>query len=140
MASTKDSVLAHCIDAAIIHEQGGIEAAVEKYGAEGRAALEVVGVEGGGEGNAEGVARSGIHRVLGGSDAGGRAGRVLDHGVPALLGRERAAGVSAAGEFRELWPEFETPNEFARKLVTHLDDRTAKKDAAALPMKLEGAV
>jgi hypothetical protein len=39
-------------------------------------------------------------------------------------------------EFRELWPEFETPNELARQLVKHLD---AKKptNIAALPMKLQ---
>ncbi len=32
MAATRDSVLAHCIARAVVHEQGGIEAAVEKYG------------------------------------------------------------------------------------------------------------
>jgi hypothetical protein len=39
-------------------------------------------------------------------------------------------------EFRELWPEYDTPNELARQLLDQLD---AKKPAnvAALPMKLQ---
>jgi hypothetical protein len=32
VAKTKDSILAHCISRAVIQEQGGLEAAVEKYG------------------------------------------------------------------------------------------------------------
>jgi hypothetical protein len=39
-------------------------------------------------------------------------------------------------EFRELWPEYDTPNELARQLLDQLD---AKKptNVAALPMKLQ---
>jgi hypothetical protein len=40
-------------------------------------------------------------------------------------------------EFRELWPEFKTPNELARQIVNQVDARIAKKDAAKLPMTLE---
>lgn len=40
-------------------------------------------------------------------------------------------------EFRELWPEYETPNELARQLVKYLDGRIGKLDAASLPMKLQ---
>jgi hypothetical protein len=39
-------------------------------------------------------------------------------------------------EFRELWPEFETPNELAREIVKHLDANTSKADIATLPMRL----
>jgi hypothetical protein len=39
-------------------------------------------------------------------------------------------------EFRELWPEFDNPNEFAQQIVKHLDARTARRDAARLPMTL----
>jgi hypothetical protein len=39
-------------------------------------------------------------------------------------------------EFRELWPEFETPNELARKLVSQLDaERPA--NVARLPMSVQ---
>jgi len=40
-------------------------------------------------------------------------------------------------EFRELWPEFETPNELAAQIVKRADGRIAKKDAAQLPMTLQ---
>jgi hypothetical protein len=40
------------------------------------------------------------------------------------------------GEFRELWPEFETPNELAREIVKYLDAKTSPRDIATLPMRL----
>ena len=39
-------------------------------------------------------------------------------------------------EFRELWPEFETPNELARQIVKHVDKKINKRDVATLPMRL----
>jgi hypothetical protein len=40
-------------------------------------------------------------------------------------------------EFRELWPEFENPNELARQIVKHVDERTSKRDIASLPARLQ---
>lgn len=40
-------------------------------------------------------------------------------------------------EFRELWPEFENPNELARQIVKHVDGRTSKRDVASLPSRLQ---
>lgn len=40
-------------------------------------------------------------------------------------------------EFRELWPEFETPNDLAREVVKLLDRKISKRDAASLPLKLQ---
>jgi len=39
-------------------------------------------------------------------------------------------------EFRELWPEFDTPNELARVVVKKIDERMSKKEAMRLPMTL----
>lgn len=39
-------------------------------------------------------------------------------------------------EFRELWPEFETPNELARVIGKKIDEKMSKKDAMRLPMTL----
>ena len=39
-------------------------------------------------------------------------------------------------EFRELWPEFETPNELASALVKYLDKKISRTDVATLPMRL----
>jgi hypothetical protein len=40
-------------------------------------------------------------------------------------------------EFRELWREFETPNEIARQIVRKLDERVNAHDIATLPTKLQ---
>ena len=53
-----------------------------------------------------------------------------DHGVPAVLERERAEGVPPLrSEFRELWPEFETPNELARQIVKQLASMSGTRAA-----------
>ena len=50
---------------------------------------------------------------------------------------ERAA-YRVQKEFRELWPEFETPNEIARQLVKQIDaNKATKKDVASLAMTLQ---
>ena len=40
-------------------------------------------------------------------------------------------------EFRELWPEFETPNELARQIVKYWTRRLSKREIAALPTTLQ---
>jgi hypothetical protein len=39
-------------------------------------------------------------------------------------------------EFRELWPEFDTPNELARQLVKYIEAKQPK-NFAALPMQVQ---
>jgi hypothetical protein len=39
-------------------------------------------------------------------------------------------------EFRELWPEFDTPDELARQLISQLDASTSARDVPMLPMRL----
>ena len=39
-------------------------------------------------------------------------------------------------EFRELWPEYETPNELASQIVKHLDPKISARDAMSLPTRL----
>jgi hypothetical protein len=39
-------------------------------------------------------------------------------------------------EFRELWPEFDTPNELARQLVRYIEAKKPK-NFAALPMQVQ---
>jgi hypothetical protein len=42
------------------------------------------------------------------------------------------------GEFRELWPELDTPNELASQIIKHLDGKLAsKREVAALPLQLQ---
>jgi hypothetical protein len=39
-------------------------------------------------------------------------------------------------EFRELWPEFDTPNDLGRQLVKQFNTRLAKKEVTKLPLIL----
>ncbi len=39
-------------------------------------------------------------------------------------------------EFRELWPEYETPNELSLQIAKHLDPKTSVRDAMTLPSKI----
>jgi hypothetical protein len=40
------------------------------------------------------------------------------------------------GEFRELWPEFETPNELARQIVKYVDAHMEKPEKGRLPLSV----
>lgn len=40
-------------------------------------------------------------------------------------------------EFRELWSEYETPDEIAQTIAKQLDARVSVKEAAKLPMRIE---
>ena len=40
-------------------------------------------------------------------------------------------------EFRELWPEFENPNELAKQIVKQIDRKMDKKAAAKMPLTLQ---
>jgi len=39
-------------------------------------------------------------------------------------------------EFRELWPEFETPNELARQIIRYSESKLDASDVAKLPTSL----
>ena len=40
------------------------------------------------------------------------------------------------GEFRELWPEYETPNEFAQKMKGQVDPSAGQAQIAMLPTRI----
>ena len=132
----RDSLLAHCIARAVIADQGGIEAATEKYGPK-----------------AERMSKWTASRAV--VKATGKASRVagfmvmwaaamLDEGVDEYSITEyqrywnegERQTYRLQSEFRELWPEFETPNEFARQMVGQLDPKMSKVQIAMLPTRL----
>jgi hypothetical protein len=39
-------------------------------------------------------------------------------------------------DFRDLWPEFETPNELAAEVVRQIDKRTGPRDAGSLATRV----
>ena len=132
----RDTLLAHCIARAVIHDQGGIDAAVERYGP-----------------RAERLSKWGALRAA--ARVTPKASRVAAFIVMwAVAMRDEAVdeltishyqrywnlserqAYREQSEFRDLWPELETPNELARQLVDALDAKLSKRQIATLPNSL----
>lgn len=131
-----DSLLAHCIARAVIADQGGIEAATEKYGPKAERLSKWAASK------AVVKATNKASRVAGFMVMWAAA--MLDEGVDEFSITEyqrywnegERQTYRLQGEFRELWPEFETPNEFARQMVGQLDPKMSKVQIAMLPTRL----
>jgi hypothetical protein len=128
-----DTLLGHCIARAVIDDAGGEVAAREKYGddaaalaAQGkwrqvRLLLKVTP-------KASRVAGFVVLWALAMKDEGKDSYTISEY-QRYYSENERKAYRDQA-EFRELWPEFETPNELAGQIVPHL---RGKVDATKLP-------
>ena len=57
-----------------------------------------------------------------------------------LLGAGEDANSRAVVRFRQLWPEYETPDELARLVLDQLAGRVSKREAASLPLKVQVAI
>lgn len=132
----RDSLLAHCIARAVAAEEGGFEAVATKYGSK-----------------AERLPRWSAMRL--GVKVTPKASRVAGFIVQwAIAMREEARdefsiteyqrhwsenerqAYRLQKEFRELWPEYETPNELAVQIAKRLDPKTTARDAMTLPTKI----
>lgn len=136
-AKRKDTLLAHCVARAMVADQGGEEAAVARFGSK-----------------AERLTKWDAFRL--GLKVTPRASRVAGFVIcwAIAMREERQDEYSITeyqrywnenerqayrlqADFRELWPEYETPNELARQVVKHLDARVAARDAGSLAMRLQ---
>ena len=123
----KDSLLAHCLARAVIHEQGGLEAAAAKYGPKAerlskwRATATAVKVT------------PKASRVAGFVVLWATAMRIEELDSFSITEYQRYWNESERQayrrqvEFRELWPEYETPNELAGQIVAYLRKRGEAK-------------
>lgn len=135
----KDSILAHCLTRALVHNEGGPEATLEKFGRD-------VEVKKWAAVKAAAKATPLASRVAGfivqwaiAMKIDGKDEYSITEYQRFWLENERKA-YRLQAEFRDLWPEFETPNELAAQIVKYVDSRMAKKDMATLPLRLEVAV
>jgi hypothetical protein len=132
----RDSLLAHCIARGIIADQGGVEAATEKYRPHAQRISKWTGVKV-------------VAKVT--PKASRVAGFIVMWAVAMILEERDEYSITEyerywnegerqtyrlQKEFRELWPEYETPNDLALQIVKHVDKKINKRDVAALPMKL----
>jgi len=133
----RDSLLAHCLARAIIHEQGGIDAAVETYGPKAERLSKWAAVKVGAKATPKASRVAGFIVMW--------AAAMADEGVDEFSiteyqrywheGERQAYRLQK--EFRELWPEFETANELARQIIKHLDAKISKREIALLPSRLQ---
>lgn len=120
----KDSLLAHCLARAVIDDAGGEESAREKYGDDGEKAR----------------AMSMFQQIKLGTRVTPKASRTAGFIIlwawamktegrdsftiteyQRFYNEQERKAYRSQSEFRDLWPEFETPNELARQIVKQLD-------------------
>jgi hypothetical protein len=131
-------VLAHCIARAVIHEQGGIEAAVEKYGprAERLSKWSALKTAARVTPKASRVASFIVFWAVGMWDGDGENFSITEY--QRYWNESERQAYRLQKEFRELWPELETPTELARQIVEHVDRKFAsKRDVVSLPGRLQ---
>jgi len=136
-----DTVLGHCILRALIHDQGGEEATKAKFGPGSsgskwsalRVATKVTP-------KASRVATFIVLWAVAMRDEKADEFSITEY--QRYWNENERQAYRVQKEFRELWPEYETPNELARQIVRHIDRRMGKRDAARLPMtlRIEAAV
>lgn len=135
-----DSLLAHCIARAVIHDQGGIEEATRKYGPKAerlskwKAMKSVAKVTN----KASRVASFMVMWAVAMLDEGVEDYTITQYQRYWNEGERQVNRLQR--EFRELWPEFETPNEFAAQMKGQLDPSMSKVDVAMLPTRLQVTV
>ena len=130
----KDSLLAHCVARAIIAEQGGIEAAVAQYGPKAERLSKWQGLKAAVHATPKGSRVAGfiVLWALAMRDEKRDEFSITEYQRYWNENERKAYRLQA--EFRELWPEFETPNELARQIVAYLRDQ---KDAGrSLPLSV----
>lgn len=137
----RDTLLAHCVARAVVADYGGPEGAVEQFGPQAErlskwAALRV-GIKA--TPKASRVAGFVITWGIAMQDEGRSEYSITEYQRYWHEGERQAYRLQK--EFRELWPEFETPNELARQIVRYLDARKAsRREIASLPSTLQVTV
>jgi len=132
-SSRRDSLLAHCLTRAMIAAAGGWEEAVDRFEAGTLNINAWLGVKA--TPKASRVATFIVLWSVAMLEEGRDEFSITEYQRYWSEGERQAYRLQK--EFRELWPEFETPNELARAVLKLLDGKVSKRDAASLPLKLQ---
>jgi hypothetical protein len=133
----KDALLTHCLARAFVAEAGGEEAAAAKCGQRAERLGKWAAVKGAVKltPKASRVAACVIMWAIGMREEGRDEFSITEY--QRFWNESERQAYRLQVEFRELWPEFDTPNELARQLAKHLDAKVAAKDAGSLATKLQ---
>jgi hypothetical protein len=133
----KDALLTHCLARAFIADAGGEEAAAARYGERAQRLGKWAAVKGAVKltPKASRVAAFVIMWAIGMREEGRDEFSITEYQRFWNEGERQAYRLQV--EFRELWPEFDNPNELATQIVKHLDAKVAVKEAGSLATKLQ---
>jgi hypothetical protein len=129
----EDSLLEHCLLRAAIADLGGWEKAEAKLEAGTVKANSWLGVKA--TPKASRVASFIVLWTIGMRDEGHDSYSITEYQRYWNEGERQAYRLQ--NEFRELWPEFHTPNELAQQLLKQLHGKVGKREAMSLPLKLQ---
>jgi hypothetical protein len=132
-AKRKDSLLAHCLLRTAVADLGGWEKAEAKFEAGTVKVNAWLGVKA--TPKASRVAGFIVLWAVAMQDEGRDSYSITEYQRYWNEGERQAYRVQR--EFRELWGEFETPNELARQLLKQLHGKVGKREAMSLPLKLQ---
>jgi hypothetical protein len=132
----QDSLLAHCIARAVIADEGGVDAATAKFGQGAQRLSKWSALRAGARATpkASRVASFIVQWAIAMREDGEETYSITAYQRHWAENERRAYRLQK--EFRELWPEYETPNELATQIVKHLDPKTNARDAMSLPARL----
>ncbi len=136
-----DTLLGHCVARAVLHDvirdAGGEEAARAKYGeyAERWSTWSKLRAVTKATPKASRVATFIVCWAIAMQDEGSASYSITEY-MRYWNENERQA-YRVQNEFRELWQEYETPNELAQQILRNVRTRLAKKDVEKLPMTLQ---
>ena len=133
-----DSLLAHCIARGVIAEQGGIDQAIEAYGprAERLSKWEALRTTAKVTPKASRVAGFIVMWGVAMADEKVDAYSITEY--QRYWNENERQAYRLQKEFRELWPELETPNDLAGQIVDYLrSHKVSKRQVATLPTTLK---
>ena len=134
----RDSLLAHCIARAVVADQGGVEAATARYGerAERLSKWEALRTAAKVTPKASRVASFIVMWAVAMADE--KADRYSITEYQRYWHENERQAYRLQAEFRELWPELDTPNDLSAQLVDYLSHhKVGKAQIARLPSSLQ---
>jgi hypothetical protein len=128
-------LLAHCLARAIIASAGGLEAATERWGPSAERMKKIQGLRLAMKltPKASRVAAFVVMWAIAMREEGRDEYSITEYQRYWNEGERKAYRIQA--DFRELWPEFDTPNELARQVVKYFEEhRVDKGNPGSLPL------
>jgi hypothetical protein len=132
----EDSLLGHCIARGIVEDLGGIDEAVESYGPKAERLSKWAAVKAAAKVTPKASRVAGFIVMWAAAmlDEGAEAYSITEYERYWQEGERQSYRLQT--EFRELWPEYETPNELARQVIRQVDGKMTKRDIATFPARL----